>query len=257
MSSTVEVVIDVNVDASGVVSVFSYPTEATSNVIVAASPLSKSLFYTDASSALIKFRGWSAGGNVEDVSGIRHGAFVSSNATNIGKLSTVINGNFDCSGAAPFGTYKSTNISQYWSYGSFGEMALGAYAHHLFGHVQATAAIDNDQVFVSDMNSETAGKAQIATRLLAALDAMSPEVATRVAKQVIGQQADRAKSVDNDQDSPDNYQMLEFKSGDIIYLKVTLLAPTVTVSGANPSVQQSEPLSATQTTYMMKITLQN
>jgi hypothetical protein len=260
MPNNVEVVFDVTIDASGTVSVFSYPKEAVANVIVAETTLPSAVLYTDASAALIKFRGWSGAGNVEDISGIRHTPFLASGVTNNASLSSVINGAFDCSGAKPFDGYKATNVSEYYRYSSFGAAMLGAYAHYLFGHVQATAAIDNDQAFVSDMNSESAGKAQIATRLLAALDALTPEKATSVAKQVIGQDAERARNVDNDLNNPDGYQMLQFIAQDIIYVKVKLAAPVVTVT-ANRATQLGEPLAAAynpstaDATYMMKITL--
>jgi hypothetical protein len=64
---------------------------------------------------------------------------------------------FDCSGAAPFDNY--TTEVKYYKQRDFGRVALGSFAHYLFGHVDATAAITNDVAFVHNMLSVTAGGA--------------------------------------------------------------------------------------------------
>jgi hypothetical protein len=64
---------------------------------------------------------------------------------------------FDCSGAAPFDNY--TTEVKYYKQRDFGRIALGNFAHYLFGHVDATAAITNDVAFVHNMLSVTAGGA--------------------------------------------------------------------------------------------------
>jgi hypothetical protein len=46
---------------------------------------------------------------------------------------------------------------EYYKQRDFGRVALGAFAHYLFGHVDATAAITNDAAFVEHMLSVTAG----------------------------------------------------------------------------------------------------
>jgi hypothetical protein len=64
---------------------------------------------------------------------------------------------FDCSGALPFDGYNANE--EYYKQRDFGRVALGAFAHYLFGHVDATAAITNDIAFVHNMLSVTAGGA--------------------------------------------------------------------------------------------------
>ncbi len=234
MSNTpVEVVFDVQIDASGTIDVFTQGKEIVSNVLWFDTKLDKSILYTDASNAHIQFRGWSGSGNVEDISGIRHNtSAVTKNAASSNGLNNVITKSVDCSGAAPFGDYKATGVSQYYKYNSFGDAMLGAYAHYLFGHVQATAAIDNDQAFVSYMNSDVSGNAMVAARLLAALDAMSDDACTKVAQQVIGQDATRAMTQDNDLNAPNVYQALKFIANDVVFMRVRLAAPTVTAGAA-------------------------
>lgn len=269
MSNTpIEVVFDVEIDASGTVNVFAKQREAVTNVIWATEKLSTSLLYTDASNAHIKFQGWSAASNVEDISGVRHNttATAKEGALAVGglKLHNVINGGFDCSGATPFNAAGYSGVSAYQTYSSFGAAMLGAYAHHLFGHVQATAAIDNDQAFVSKMNGENVTDARVALRLCAALDAMDATACTKVARQVIGQDATRAMSVDNDLNSPDSFQALKFITNDVVYMRVKLLAPAVTVGGNarsdvtaadSTNVQKGEPSSASTAVYTLRIVL--
>jgi hypothetical protein len=62
---------------------------------------------------------------------------------------------FDCSGVAPYSNYTS-NV-EYYKQRDFGRVMLGVYAHYLFGHVDATAAITNDKAFVHAMLSCSAG----------------------------------------------------------------------------------------------------
>jgi hypothetical protein len=267
MSNTaIEVVFDVEIDASGTVNVFAKAREAVTNVIWATEKLAKEVLYTDASNAHIKFQGWSGAGSDEDISGVRHNTSATAKDASGAsfKLNSVINGQFDCSGATPFNAAGYSGISAYQTYSSFGRAMLGAYAHHLFGHVQATAAIDNDQAFVAAMNGQGATDAKVAARLLTALDAMDATACTKVARQVIGQDATRAMTVDNDLNSPDSYQALKFITNDVVYMRVKLLAPTVTVGGNarsdvafldSTNVQQGEPSSASTAVYTLRIVL--
>jgi hypothetical protein len=70
-------------------------------------------------------------------------------------LEEILCDKFDCSGAAPFSSY--TGNVEYYKQRDFGRVALATYAHHLFGHVDATAAITNDKAFVEAMLSTSAG----------------------------------------------------------------------------------------------------
>ena len=255
MPTNVEVVFDVTADASGVIDVFGLAKIAVSNVVVAAVTLPAADLYTDASAALIKFQGYSASGPVDDISGVRDSSWAKlTELTN--DISGVLNGRLDASGAAPFSSYKSAY--DYYNMDNFGELALAAYAEKMFGHPQATAAIDNDQLFMQRMLSKTgtAFDAGLHTLLAGAINTLDATKATSVARQVIGQDASRAMSADNDVSTPDNVQRLRFIAGDIIYMKIHLQAPTVTYKNA---AQQYTAVATTAAafdqTYTLKITL--
>jgi hypothetical protein len=61
----------------------------------------------------------------------------------------------DCSAAVPFNDTKYAGVVEYTKQRDFGRLALGAFAHFFFGHVDATAAITNDATFVANMLSIT------------------------------------------------------------------------------------------------------
>ena len=65
----------------------------------------------------------------------------------------VLCGAFDCSNAVPFNASKYAGIEEYTKQRDFARVALGAFAHYLFGHVDATSAITNDVAFIRDMLS--------------------------------------------------------------------------------------------------------
>jgi hypothetical protein len=76
-------------------------------------------------------------------------------------LQRLLCGRFDCSAAVPFSAYKA-NV-EYYKQRDFARVALGAIAHDLFGHVDATAAITNDIDFIKNMlsiNSDAAASAE-------------------------------------------------------------------------------------------------
>jgi hypothetical protein len=138
----------------------------------------------------------------------------------------------DASAAAPFNGYTSN--SNYTSYASFGELALAAHGHYLFGHVAATAAIDNDLALVNYFKNNTAGSAQIATALNAAIQALSDANASTIVRQVISQDPSRATGQDNNQLVPDVHQGLLFAAGDVVYMQVTIHQPSIS-SGSTSS----------------------
>ncbi len=81
-------------------------------------------------------------------------------------LQAILCDTFDCSAASPFSNY--TSDVEYYKQRDFGRVALATYAHYLFGHVDATAAITNDKAFVEGMlsinaegDNETAGGAAL------------------------------------------------------------------------------------------------
>jgi hypothetical protein len=81
-------------------------------------------------------------------------------------IQRVLCGAFDCTGAVPFNVSKYAGIEEYTKHRDFGRVALGAFAHYLFGHVDATSAITNDVAFIRDMlslSSSTADAAAVMT----------------------------------------------------------------------------------------------
>lgn len=69
-------------------------------------------------------------------------------------LQTVLEGPFDCSGVGLFADNKYVGNTNYTTQPNFGRLALSTYAHYLFGHVAATAAITNDVPFMNAMLSK-------------------------------------------------------------------------------------------------------
>ena len=244
----VSVNLDVTVDASGQVSVFGQTPAVVDNVAVASITLPTADLYTGSTNGLLRFQQPTI--NPDTILAERYSGFTGTAASLAADLKNILAGSFNVSAATPYKTYSSS----YHEVPSFGYLALGAYAHSLFGHVQGTAAIDNDVTFVSKMIGDGVGDASLNQSLASAIYALSGTKSTSIAKQVVGQDGSRTRIGDNTQNAPDIWQMLEWKTGDIIYMSIRLMAPTVVVSNA---AQQSAPaasLYSTQT-YVLKITL--
>jgi hypothetical protein len=240
--------LDVTVDAQGNVSVFGQAPVDMENVIVATVGLPASHLYKGQDNSLIRFQGPALA--PETITAELHSTFAPNKTALKGALASIILGTFDCTDALPFKEAKYAGA--YNSRTSFGHVALGAYANDLFGHIAATAAIDNDTLFMTTMNGTGAGQANIAGLLGEAIYALEADKCTAIAKQVIGQDASRAMGEDNDAYTPDLWQALEFKENDIVYMSVNLLAPIVSLSN---NAQQTTPSSGVTHLYPIKITL--
>jgi len=254
----VSVDLSVTIDASGNIDVFGQEFAGVTNRVVCAQTLPvANLYVSDASNnSILRFQEPSSDlGSISGEIVVAFGLTVASQFTN--DLNAVINGDMDASGATPFGSYTST--SQYYTHESFGRLALSAYAHYLFGHVAATAAITNDAAFITKMNGEDTNDAKLASRLATALASKNPAAATEIVKQVLGQDAARAMDQDNNRLPVDTWQNLRFIAGDKIYMNINLKAPIVAVNPSSATTaQQSEPLSSTFTSdisYSLEITL--
>jgi hypothetical protein len=160
-------------------------------------------------------------------------------------LDKVINGSMDCSAAPIYSTYTDTN---YTTVSSFGKLALGYVAHSIFGHVQATAAITNDVAFVTNMNSsivpsnanemlvednyvQSASNANLAMALVKALNNQTDANLATIATTVIGQDSGRARAADNSELPTDLKQPLAFFTGDVVFVSITVNAPTISSLG--------------------------
>ena len=157
------------IDASGNLEVFNAAAPVVSNVIVAERTLPVTALYDpDNTTGLLEL--WepeSAQGDIyvqladtnrTSSGGLNFsGAYQTASKAIAAGLEHILCDKFDCSGAAPFSSYTS-NV-EYYKQRDFGRVALATYAHHLFGHVDATAAITNDKAFVEAMLSTSAGGA--------------------------------------------------------------------------------------------------
>ena len=259
MGSNVTVNFDIIVDASSNIMVFGQAPEIIPNVIVAERTLPTSDLYKGTDDGIFQFYGVSLpdvnNNIVDDIIGQRNYNFSGSIEQLASDFSYIINGMFDCSGAYPFAGYSA----DYQTYNTFGRIALAAYTHALFGHVAATAAIENDVKFYNKMNGEGGSDARLAHEIVTKLFYMSVEGSTKIVKQVIGQDSSRAHFEDNDLNDPVGLQSLQFIPGDIIYVTIRLLPPFVSVSGttADVAAQLSIPAANlyTTTNYNLKITL--
>jgi hypothetical protein len=259
MSSNVIVDLEVTVEASANIVVFGQAAEMVPNIIIPEITLPVTDLYKGIDDGIFQFYGVTLPNEqnemVEDIIGQRNYNFTGATQKLEDDLHTIINGNFNCSEAYPFAGYSA----DYQSYLSFGRVALAAYTHSLFGHVAATAAIDNESKFFQKMNGHGPSDAKLANEITTKIYYMSVEGATKIVKQVIGQDSSRAQHEDNDLNDPVGLQSLQFIAGDIIYITIRLLPPSVSVSGttADVAAQLSVPQSDlfTTTSYNMKITL--
>ncbi len=174
------------------------------------------------------------------------------------QLAKVLTNSLNAIDADPFNQPKYTSTQQYYTHDTFGRLALSSYAHYLFGHVAATAAITNDTAFMTTMNAysntaaadfvyntSTSYNSDVATnniakRIVDKIAKLTDAQVLEIVKQVIGQDASRAMGQDNSSLAPEVRQPLKFYNGDKIYVNVTLQQPTVSVLN-NEVAQKGEP----------------
>jgi hypothetical protein len=248
---------NVSVDASGNVEVFGQAPITPDNIIVCNEPIPATDLYDGNDNAAFQF--WEPEGAKNTLAAERYSAWTKKETLR-DHLNTVINGTMDASGAAPFNNAMYASTSQYYEHSDFGRLALSMYAHYLFGHVAATAAITNDVDFMAKMNGndeEAAGHALLAKRVVDLIDSMSATDVLEIVKQVVGQDASRAKDQDNNQLAPDVKQSLQFVANDVVYVNIVLKQPEVTVSNSAAAAQLNEPVSTlvVERSYTLKITL--
>ena len=248
---SVKVSLRVNVDCSGTVDIFTAGGVTLNNVVPVSVQLDASALYVDSTHAAFEF--WEPLGAPGDISGCVMGQsgsetkFTASNGVaasamfsdsladmayrlNLGLwrcLSNYPASPLDVTVVPPFNTLPSA----YQSYTSFGALGLATYASYLFGHPQATAAIDNDVDIQQSLDDS-----RLAASLVTAISQINAVTATAIVDQVISQDPSRARGQDNSQLTPDTHQGLLFAAGDVIYVSVTLKAPTITngAGAANP-----------------------
>lgn len=256
----VTVNLNVNIEASGAVNIFSQPFAGITNELVADLRLPASDLYkgTAAGASLLEFSGvTNAEAPLDDIVGAYNAAFKANaayQAALASSIHSVVTGSLTASaGSIPFGAYGT----EYRGYNSFGELALAAYAHYIFGHVDATAAIDNDTVFKGKMNGTGAADAKLGEKLAA--EVFTNLDPTAVVKQVLGQDATRTIGQDNDgpTGSASGIQNLIFKADDVIYMAITLKQPSLTIAngGLPAGLFPAGQLPGAAVKYNIKITL--
>jgi hypothetical protein len=163
------ITVDFNIviDASGNVDVFNALKPTVSNVIVAEHMLPVTDLYdpTQTIGLLELWEPSDAQGDIHvqlantdcSLTGglILTGAYQTAAKLLASSLQAILCDSFDCSGASPFNTYTAN--MEYYTQRNFGRIALATYAHYMFGHVDATAAITNDKTFVEGMLSISEG----------------------------------------------------------------------------------------------------
>ncbi len=242
---SVTVNLNINVNAQTDVEVFGQtPTPPTQDIIIADIKLPASTFYISSGNSLIEFQG--QGDNIVG----SKGQFSTSEATMATSINNIINGLIDGTTAFPFSESMYSSTAAYKQYPTFGNLALASYAHSLTGHVAATAAITNDNAIINHFNGNTSPYAEIANQIADQIKNMDTTKCTNIVKQVLGQDASRAKLVDNDNTTPDLKQALEFKNGDIVYFGITLQKPTSVTAGTGQEYPISNTLFTDRTYYV-------
>ena len=250
------------IDISGNVQIFTTPSTTIADVVICSSVLNPTTLFDDASNSLFEFTEIS--GNRGDVSG-----YVSSTARNNGSIldglgassliadlglglqgvltpfsdeNAVGTHSLDASGVNPFNKYRGLANGEYTTYASLGELVLSLYAAYLFGHPAATAGITNDVALVNYINGVTDDDADpatvgadVGTNLATAVNNLSNEVATSIVRAVLSQDPNRGVNVPNRQYNSAggvNHVPLIFVAGDVIYVSITVQAPSVTTTGS-------------------------
>jgi hypothetical protein len=297
-NTTVVVNLNVQVDTSGNLVVFGEDAQPVQNVITASVNLPVRALY-DASGAsnggllnsLFEFwepeealgeRRATLSGNI-DPSGVpvSDRDYTKMSKKFVCDLQAVLDGSFDCSGASPYSDPQYASTTLYNTQSDFGRLALSTYAHYLFGHVAATAAITNDQQFMDAMLSKVNGAykyasasavaglsngtewlntgsstdADLARQLVGSILIKNNDAILAIVNQVLGQDASRAMDQDNNALAPGVRHALKFIAGDTIFMNIKLITPAISVG----SGQLVDPITLqnkyTEETYMLKITL--
>ena len=236
--SPVRVNLEAVIDLSGNVQIFTTASTTVSNVVVCSMGMPTVALYSDAS-CVFEFTEPS-GNNRGDVSG-----FISSSAKSNGSILNGIAGlegtianrihmsltnPLDASGANPFNAYAGQANGEYTTYANLGELVLSLYAAYLFGHPAATAGITNDQALVDYINSEAAG-ANVGANLRTAINNLTTAEATKIVRSVLSQDPKRATDHPNRQFNAldgQHHVPLIFRDDDVVYLSITVQAPSVT-----------------------------
>jgi hypothetical protein len=152
----IEINLNVTIDTSGSLTIFGSQPETVSNIIVSQTTMPVDSLY-DGSGGLIEF--WEPSNQLGNINVSLYNSVAGGYQATTKKLAAgfhkVLSHAFDCSGATPY--YGIYNNVHYYEHSDFGRVSLSTYAHYLFGHVAATAAITNDIGFMKNMLSLSDG----------------------------------------------------------------------------------------------------
>ena len=253
---TIPVIVDlkVEVNANSKLIIFAEAPAVGNNVIESTFNVPSAAF-----NGLIEF--WSvSGGNINshlDLTVVDEKiAYKTTSVSLYNNIKNVLSSSFDCKEAEPF---KTTGNS-YYNQANFGKVALGQVTNEVFGHVAATAAITNDEGFVTSIlngdlstiwdniylygSQQSITKPNLANALVRTLikkgyngaveykEYEDASELTAIVKQVIGQDPSRAKDQDNNQLAPDKRQKLVFYPLDTVYMRIDVSFPSIYLSTA-------------------------
>lgn len=173
--ANVEVNLNIEVMAEGQLELLSQPVFTPANVVCATEKVAASSLY-DVAGECAMFEFWeddvdgiSASLANSNINGNSYDGWYKKSARRLAKdLQKVLCGQMEANKqgvvrpgvttpanftTTPFNDAKYAGSAQYQTHEHFGRLALACYAHHLFGHVQSTAAITNDSAFMANMLS--------------------------------------------------------------------------------------------------------
>jgi hypothetical protein len=273
----------VGASAKGSISIFSQDTTLPDrNIIDTAYTLPLSALYqapedgSVGTNALFKFQGRTVNNDDGTIEEVIVGAYGDNFTRDIDALTSYISsiltnplkcgsGVSEYANAEPFSDPKYADKPEYQTYESLGHLTLAAYAHYLFGHVQATAAIDNDSALLTYMNTNTPSdttvtytsadgttqttgstSANIAYNLAyKIMYGLSTETITTIVKNVLAQDASRARFEDNDEKNDSNtnkWQHLVFMPDDVVFVQVVLDTPRLIYANNDQQFQNNIPI---------------
>ena len=222
---SVTVSLRVVLDLSANVELFGYPADAAVNPVYCATTMSAA----DISGLFAFFEMGPSGEGISGELGSNAAGAGGGSAAQVAADfaaaagdSTKPESNLDASAAAIFSGYAGT----YSSYASIGDAALAWAANTMFGHPDATAAIDNDDVVISTINGVLAAK------LTAAILALPQAELTALVDSVVGQDSSRGgQGIDNN--DPAHPHPLAMFAGDVIIVRIQFNDFTTTNANNN------------------------
>jgi hypothetical protein len=149
------------------------------------------------------------------------------NSTDADNLNAVAAVPFNALAYSPAGV----PVAAYTKFKTLGDMMLSWAAHYAFGHVAATAAIDNDTQIIKRFNLDL----DVPRLFMNGIAALDKTKASRIARSVIAQDPERALNMDHNTAAPFQHQALRFRAGDILYLRINMAKWTVVDNYTNPT----------------------